>query len=143
MTLAGIGLRICSMTSRAIFLSFISVGCTGLTLTAILLPLILNISDFWGLGKRRKQGIGVYFHVPGQTAKRFSSKLPDFGRIFNREVEKVEKVEEGKQKCFFFLNFSTFSPLRSNFLLPFLTPQNPLPGAALGRRGGHFYCNCL
>jgi hypothetical protein len=51
MTLAGMGLRICSMTSRAIFLSLISVGCTGLTLAAISLPLVLNVSDFEGLDK--------------------------------------------------------------------------------------------
>jgi hypothetical protein len=33
-----------------------------------------------------------------KTAKRFSSKLPSFGRIFYRQVEKVEKVKrhEGK-----------------------------------------------
>jgi hypothetical protein len=40
-------------TSRAIFLSFISVGCTGLTLTAISLPLVLNVPDFWGPGKEK------------------------------------------------------------------------------------------
>jgi hypothetical protein len=45
-TEAGMGLRICSMTSRAIFLSFISVGCTGLTFAAIL-SLSFQYSGFW------------------------------------------------------------------------------------------------
>jgi hypothetical protein len=42
-------LRICSMVWRAVFLSFIAVGCTGLA--AILLPLILTVSDFERLNK--------------------------------------------------------------------------------------------
>jgi len=43
-------LRICPMTSRAIFLSFISVACTGLTLAAISLPR-LKYSVFWCSGQ--------------------------------------------------------------------------------------------
>jgi hypothetical protein len=39
------------MTSMAIFLSFISVGWTGFTLTAISLPLEVTVAEKGGKGK--------------------------------------------------------------------------------------------
>jgi hypothetical protein len=47
------------MTSRIIFLSLISVGCTGLTLAAISLPLPIIISAFEKKVKRKKKKIKI------------------------------------------------------------------------------------
>jgi hypothetical protein len=53
------------MTSRAIFLSFISVGCTGLTLAAIVSSDDPNIPPFDGFGNRA-QAVFCSLLLPGE-----------------------------------------------------------------------------